>query len=143
MTVFPLDSETDPVRREIIAAINRLLAGTPHRSNGRLNVSQLSIEADVKRWHLTHQHTDLKDRFQAEVALSEAKRTTAARSADAFEDLKREHAELRRNCRQLESRLEIYATALDQLALEHAALSGRDADAARVRTLPRRRQPLP
>ncbi|AVZ75560.1 hypothetical protein SLUN_28475 [Streptomyces lunaelactis] len=143
MTVLPLDGEGDPVRREIIAAINRLLAGTPHRSNGRLNVTQLAIEADVKRWHLTHQHTDLKDRFQAEAAAAEGKRKAAAQSADAFENLKREHAELRQYCRQLESRLEIYATALNQLALEYAALSGRDADAAKVRTLPRRRQPLP
>ncbi|KAK1182472.1 hypothetical protein B7755_032685 [Streptomyces sp. NBS 14/10] len=143
MTVFPLDNEQDPVRRDIIAAINRLLAGTPHRSNGRLNVTQLAIEADVKRWHLTHQHTDLKDRFQAEAAQAEAKWTKAVQAGDAHEGLKREHAELRQYCRHLESRLEVYATALNQLALEHAALSGRDADAAKVRTLPRRRQPLP
>ncbi|MFH9417426.1 hypothetical protein [Streptomyces rochei] len=143
MTVLPLDNEQDPVRRDIIAAINRLLAGTPHRSNGRLNVTQLAIEADVKRWHLTHQHTDLKDRFQAGAAREEAKRTKAAQAGDDLEKLKRENAELRRHCRHLESRLEIYATALNQLALEHAALSGRDADAAKVRTLPRRRQASP
>ncbi|GAA3372277.1 hypothetical protein GCM10017744_103160 [Streptomyces antimycoticus] len=82
MTVLPLDNEQDPVRRDIIAAINRLLAGTPHRSNGRLNVTQLAIEAGVKRWHLTHQHTDLKDRFQAEAAREEAKRTKAAQTGD-------------------------------------------------------------
>ncbi|MFI5942886.1 hypothetical protein ACIBCB_21880 [Streptomyces uncialis] len=143
MTVLPLDGEHDPVRREIIAAINRLLACTPHRSNGRLNVTQLAIEADVKRWHLTHQHTDLKDRFQAEAAQEETKRMKAAQTGDDLEELKRQNAELRRHCRHLESRLEIYAMALNQLALEHAALSGRDADAAKVRTLPRRRQPLP
>ncbi|MET8013419.1 hypothetical protein ABZU86_16310 [Streptomyces sp. NPDC005271] len=143
MTVLPLDDEQDPVRRDIIAAINRLLVGTPHRSNGRLNVTQLAIEADVKRWHLTHQHTDLKDRFQAEAAYAEAKRTAAVQSADAYKDLKQQNAELRQYCRQLESRLEIYAAALNQLALEYAALSGRDDDAAKVRTLPRRRQPLP
>ncbi|MGX1494950.1 hypothetical protein [Streptomyces tendae] len=143
MTVLPLDGEHDLVRREIIAAINRLLAGTPHRSNGRLNVTQLAIEADVKRWHLTHQHTDLKDRFQEEVARTEAKRAASAKISDAYEDLKRENAELRQNVRHLESRLEIYATALNQLALEQAALSGRDADATKVRTLPRRRQSLP
>ncbi|MEV3845546.1 hypothetical protein AB0L20_18610 [Streptomyces albidoflavus] len=143
MTVLPLDNEQDPVRRNIIAAINRLLAGTPHRSSGRLNVTQLAVEADVKRWHLTHQHIDLKDRFQAEAAQEEAKRAKATQAGDAMEKLKRENAELRQRCRHLESRLEIYATALNQLALEHAALSGRDADAAKVRTLPRRRQPLP
>ncbi|MGW8992585.1 hypothetical protein ACWGRF_22000 [Streptomyces zhihengii] len=143
MTVLPLDDEQDPVRRDIIAAINRLLAGTPHRSNGRLNVTQLAIEADVKRWHLTHQHTDLKDRFQAEAAHEEAKRVKAGQTGDVIEELKRENAELRQHCRHLESRLEVYASALNQLALENAALSGRDADAAKVRTLPRRRQPSP
>ncbi|MEU7292865.1 hypothetical protein AB0A76_06610 [Streptomyces exfoliatus] len=143
MTVLPLDDEHDPVRREILAAINRLLAGTPHRSNGRLNVTQLAIEADLKRWHLTHQHTDLKDRFQEAVVRAEAKRAASSKVADAYEDLKRENADLRQHVRHLESRLEIYATALNRLALEHAALSGRDADAARVRTLPRRRRPLP
>lgn len=143
MTVLPLDGEHDPVRREIIAAINRLLAGTPHRSNGRLNVTQLAIEADVKRWHLTHQHTDLKDRFQEEVSRAEAKRAASAKVADAYEDLKQENTELRQHVRHLEGRLEIYAAALDLLAREHAVLSGRDADAAKVRTLPRRRQPLP
>ncbi|MGX4731442.1 hypothetical protein [Kitasatospora griseola] len=46
------------------------------------------------------------------------------------------------SCRELEIRLGIYATALNQLALENAVLTGRDADTAKVRALPRRRQPL-
>jgi hypothetical protein len=53
-------SEKDPVRKKILAATERLLAGTPLRSTGRLSVSQLAIEAGVARWHLTHQHTDLR-----------------------------------------------------------------------------------
>ena len=84
----------------------------------------------------------LKDRFQAEAAHIETKRTAAARSADDLDELKRQNDDLRRYSRHLENRLEIYATALNQLALEHAAISGRDADAAKVRTLPRRRPPL-
>ncbi|MDO0909878.1 hypothetical protein QQM39_03070 [Streptomyces sp. DT2A-34] len=72
MTAVSIEHETDPVRRAIVTAINRLFAGTPQRSNGRLNVSQLAIEADVKRWHLTHQHPDLKDLFQAQAARAEA-----------------------------------------------------------------------
>lgn len=62
--------------------------GTPHSSNGRLNVSQLAIEASVKWWHLTHQHTDLRERFQAE-AHARTTRVAALRSADDYEDLKR------------------------------------------------------
>jgi hypothetical protein len=138
MTAFPLDSETDPVRQKILAAMNRLLAGTPQRSNGRMSVTQLAVEADVKRWNLTHQHTDLKDLFQTQAARAESQRPALMRSADAHDELKRQHAELRQHCRDLEARLRIYATALQQLALENAALSGRDADAAKVRALPRR-----
>jgi hypothetical protein len=49
----------DPVRAAILAAMDRLLDGTPQQSEGRLSVSQLAAEVGVKRWHLTHQHTDL------------------------------------------------------------------------------------
>jgi len=138
MTGFPIGNETDPVRRAVIAAMNRLFIGKPQRSNGRLNITQLAIEADVKRWHLTHQHTDLRELFQRQVAKDDSCRSWATRSADELEDLKKEHAELREHCRALEARLAIYASALNLLSLENAVLSGRDADAAKVRVLPQR-----
>jgi hypothetical protein len=141
MTAIPLDREADPVRRAIIAAMNRLLTGTPQRSDGRLNISQLAVEADVKRWHLTHQHTDLKDLFQTQAANQDSKRSAHLRSADAFQNLQQEHAELQKRCRYLEGRLQIYATALNLLALENAAQSGQAAEAAKVRVLPRQYQP--
>jgi hypothetical protein len=143
MTAAPFDHETDPVRRAIIAAMNRLLTGTPQCSNGRLNISQLAIEANVKRWHLTHQHPDLKDLFQTKAANLESKRAAHLSSADAFEDLKQKHAELQRHCRFLEARLQAYATAINLLALENAALSGQHGEAAKLRVLPRQRQHLP
>ncbi len=61
----PNPAEKDPVRRKILAAMDRLLDGTPLRSTGRMSVSQLAVEAGVERWHLTHQHVDLKELFQA------------------------------------------------------------------------------
>ncbi|MGI5508904.1 hypothetical protein [Streptomyces sp. CA-106131] len=64
-------------------------------------------EADPKRWHLTHQHPDLKDLFQAEAARDGAKRSKHARSADAFEELKKKHANLQEHCRSVEARLQI------------------------------------
>ncbi|MET7772008.1 hypothetical protein [Nocardia sp. NPDC005366] len=87
--------------------------------------------------------TDLNDRFQAEVAHAETKQAAIIRSADDYEDLKRKHAELNRHCRDLEKRLEVYAVALNRLALENAALADRDADTAKVRALPRGRRPNP
>ncbi|OEJ29055.1 hypothetical protein AS594_36245 [Streptomyces agglomeratus] len=55
---------------------------------------------------------------------------------DAFEELKKKHKELQAHCRILETRLQLYATTLNLLSLENAALSGRDADAAKVRAMP-------
>ncbi|MYW01121.1 hypothetical protein [Streptomyces sp. SID3343] len=138
MTKIPLNGETDPTRRAIITAMNRLLAGTPQRSNGRLNITRPAIEADLKRRHLTHQHPDLKNLSQEQVAKSEAQRRSHVRSADTFEELKRKHIDLQAHCRFLEARLQNYATALDLMALENTALSGRDAEAAKVRVMPRR-----
>lgn len=69
-------------------------SGTARRSTGRLNISQLAIEADVKRWHLTHQHRDLKDLFQARAAEHQAKQSRHVRDADAYNALQRKHADL-------------------------------------------------
>jgi AcrR family transcriptional regulator len=80
-------TDGDPVRAAILAAMDRLLAGTPQRSEGRLSVSQLAAEADVKRWYLTHQHTDLKDLFQARVRQSQAGQAASARTASVCEKL--------------------------------------------------------
>jgi len=40
---------TDRERGQIRAAMDRLLAGTPLRSDGALTVVSLAVEADVKR----------------------------------------------------------------------------------------------
>ncbi|MDH6436431.1 hypothetical protein M2158_004971 [Streptomyces sp. SAI-144] len=143
MNSIPFDNEQDPTRRAIISAMNRLFAGTPQRSNGRLNVSQLAIEANVKRWHLTHQHADLRQLFQTKATELETKRTSNVHSSDAFEELKKKHKELQAHCRILEARLQLYATTLNLLSLENAALSDRDADAAKVRAMPRQPQHMP
>jgi hypothetical protein len=69
-------------RQVIRDAMDRLLNGTPIRSNGALNVVTLAEEAGVKRHLLTHRHTDLRAEFydrvrsrgyvpQSEVALRE------------------------------------------------------------------------
>ncbi|MGV9870818.1 hypothetical protein [Rhodococcus koreensis] len=53
----------DDDRRAITAAMQRLFAGTPLRSSGKLDIVTLAQEAGVKRNKLTHKHTDLKDLF--------------------------------------------------------------------------------
>ncbi|GAA4666503.1 hypothetical protein [Frondihabitans cladoniiphilus] len=60
---------TTDERALIRAAMQRLLEGIPLRSDGALTVVGLVAEAGspVKRHHLTHKHTDLRDEFNARV----------------------------------------------------------------------------
>src|SRR5216684_8924523 len=58
-------SSAHPERAAIQAAADRLLAGTPLRSADQLTIVQLAVEANVKRWLLTHKHRDLAEQFQA------------------------------------------------------------------------------
>ncbi|WP_405545724.1 hypothetical protein OG590_33060 [Streptomyces goshikiensis] len=143
MTAIPLGDETDPTRHAIIAAMNRLFAGKPTRSTGRLNISQLAIEADVKRWHLTHQHQDLQEVFKARAASDEVKRAKHVREEGAHQELKRKHADLQAHARFLEERLQIYAAAINLLTLENQSITEGKEDAAKVRVMPRRPRRLP
>ncbi|MFJ9707941.1 hypothetical protein [Streptomyces sp. NPDC101234] len=128
--------DADPVRDAILAAMDRLLAGTPLRSTGRLSVSQLAIEADVKRWHLTHQHLDLKELFQARAKAQDSTPEAFSKKLSEHEALKKKYDELRQHTADLEERLRVYAAAVNLLALENAALTGREPD-AHVIPLPR------
>ncbi|KWR73993.1 hypothetical protein RN04_01940 [Arthrobacter sp. W1] len=44
--------------------MDRLIEGQPMRSDGKLTIKSLADEAGVKRWMLTHKHTDLQDEFK-------------------------------------------------------------------------------
>lgn len=55
----------DELRRTIRDAMTRLVGGHPIRSDGKLTVKSLAEEAGIKRWVLTHKHTDLQDEFRA------------------------------------------------------------------------------
>jgi hypothetical protein len=113
-------AETDPVRKKILAAIDRLIAGKPLRSTGRLNVSQLAIEAGVPRWQLTHQHVDLKEMFQAHIR-EEGKTPAPFRdTAAALDDLKQAHRTLQAHCAELEQKIKLYANVIQMLATERA-----------------------
>ena len=106
----------DHERKEIIAAAQRLLEGKPLRSNGSLTVVTLAEEAGLKRWRLTHEHTDLMRGFQAQVkaAHGDPPQVTALKRklVTAEEDL----AKSRKECARLRARTEKYAQAIDNLA---------------------------
>ena len=84
-------------RREIIAAIDRLLAGTPLRSDGKLTIVDLAIEADVKRWVLTHKHTDLKDLFNARLKAVDQQPPAIQQLQDRVAQLEAANTELKRD----------------------------------------------
>ena len=54
-------------RDRIPAAMDRILQGTPQRSNGALTIVALAQEADVPRNALTQRHLDLKNDLYAQV----------------------------------------------------------------------------
>lgn len=54
-------------RQTIRDAMERLIRSEPIRSDGKLTVKSLAEEAGVKRWLLTHRHTDLQDEFRARI----------------------------------------------------------------------------
>lgn len=118
----PAASEKAPVRKKIPNAMERLLAGKPLRSTGRLSVSQLAVEAGVARWHLTHQHTDLKEMFQARVKAVGA--AAAARQLSETEQLKANNIKLAEHCAELEEQLARYAAVINLLLLEKTAVDG-------------------
>lgn len=62
------DQADTHVRRAIREAMDRLIDGKALHSDGKLTVKSLAEEARVKRWLLTHRHTDLQDEFRARIA---------------------------------------------------------------------------
>jgi hypothetical protein len=123
VTIPTAETEKDPARKKLLTAMDRLLDGKPLRSTGRLSVSQLAIEAGLERWRLTHQHTDLKELFQARVKATQA--AAAAREPSDYDKLKTKHAELLAHCAELEQQLQLYASVINLLALEKDAARGK------------------
>lgn len=114
--------ETDEQRVEILAAADRLLAGTPTRSTGNLSVVQLATEAAVKYWVVAQKHTDLRDHFQ-QLTIQTRQTAAAVRdNHDPYTRLQREHAALKAHCAGLEQLLQNYARVINELALENEAL---------------------
>ena len=121
-------------RERIRAAMDRILAEAPERSNGALTVVALAIEADVPRNALTQRHTDLKNEFYQRVrergAPSEDEtrlRATIARLKKTIEGKNSELAQARADVPAL-------VRAVNQLTLENQQL--RDMHAAGSTVVP-------
>ena len=109
-------------RERISAAMERILAGIPERSNGALTVVALALEAGVPRNALTQRHTDLKNEFYQRIrergapSEDEARlRATIARLRKTIEGKNKELAQLRADVPAL-------VRAVSQLTLENQQL---------------------
>jgi len=125
-------------RERISAAMERILAGIPERSNGALTVVALALEAGVPRNALTQRHTDLKNEFYQRIrergapSEDEARlRATIARLRKTIEGKNKELAQLRADVPAL-------VRAVSQLTLENQQLRDMHADGGVVVPFPDR-----
>ncbi|WP_330230363.1 hypothetical protein OHA40_31040 [Nocardia sp. NBC_00508] len=110
---------TDQDERDaIIAAMERLFAGTPLRSSGNLDIISLAEESGLKRNKLTHKHTDLKDRFYAERRAREGTTDREAKLHNEIARLKVRIDELREERDNYRTANEVFARALNALTIE-------------------------
>ena len=128
-------------RDRIRAAMDRILNGTPERSNGALTVVALAQEAGVPRNALTQRHTDLKNEFykHAEARggpteLETRLRATIARQKTTIDNKNRELHQLRADVPAL-------IRVINQLSLENEHLRGLATQAGDVIALARRLPP--
>ncbi|MDJ0363221.1 hypothetical protein [Rhodococcus sp. H29-C3] len=106
-------------RRAITAAMQRLFAGTPLRSSGKLDIVSLAQEAGVKRNKLTHRHTDLKDLFYAQRENHNRIPDNEVRLREQIADLEQYNQTLRDERDRYRLTSETFARALHVLTVEN------------------------
>ncbi|MDK9497039.1 hypothetical protein QEZ40_001687 [Streptomyces katrae] len=137
-----MSQERNTERDVIRAAMDRLLAGTPLRSDGALTILSLAAEAEVKRHVLTHRHTDLKDEFYARVRAQGHVPASERKLRDELEETKERLAEVLAENTRLQSEVDMFARVVNVLETENRQLRDRsEGTKARVVTLPGRRPP--
>jgi len=114
-------------RERIRAAMDRILAGVPERSDGALTVVALAMEAGVPRNALTQRHTDLKNEFYQRVKERGADNEDEARLRATIARLRKTIDGKNRELAQLRADVPALVRAVNQLTLENQQL--RDARA--------------
>jgi septal ring factor EnvC (AmiA/AmiB activator) len=115
-------------RDQVRAAMDRILAGAPERSNGALTVVALAIEAGVPRNALTQRHTDLKDEFYRRIRERGTDNEDEARLRATIARLKKTITAKNKELAQLRADVPALIRAVNQLTLENQQL--RDMHAA-------------
>jgi chromosome segregation ATPase len=130
-------SERDRIR----AAMDRILDGTPERSNGALTVVALAIEAGIPRNALTQRHTDLKDEFYQRIRERGADNADEARLRATIAQLRKTIASKNRELAQLRADAPALVRAVNQLTLELQETRAELAASGNVTRLDSRRVP--
>ncbi len=120
-------------------AMDRLLRGEPLHSDGKLTIKSLADEAQVKRWVLTHKHTDLQDEFRTRIAQIDTTSGPIWERDQTIADLQDKvgrQAEQLQEARATIARLERVVQVLTLENEQLGAASGHAAEHARLRGLP-------
>jgi hypothetical protein len=111
------------------AAADRLLAGTPLHSDGKLTIVSLAREAGIKRWLLTHRYPrQLKDKYQAQFKAAGHKSRPVRAAQQTINRLRGDLRTARDDNRRLTELNQTYAVIINQLADDLEAVTAeRDA----------------
>jgi hypothetical protein len=109
-------------RDRIRAAMNRIVAGVPERSNGALTIVALALEADVPRNALTQRHTDLKNEFYERIKERGATPDVEARLRTAVVKLKETITNKNKELKQLRADVPALVRIINQLTLDNQQL---------------------
>ncbi|MGW5789178.1 hypothetical protein ACWEV3_01105 [Saccharopolyspora sp. NPDC003752] len=114
----PVPDERDRIR----TAIQRILSGTPERSNGALTIVALALEADVPRNALTQRHPDLKSEFYTRVQERGATSDVEIRLRAEIAKLKETISNKNKELGQLRADVPALVRVVNQLTLENQQL---------------------
>ncbi|MEV8548632.1 hypothetical protein AB0L04_02120 [Streptomyces glaucescens] len=114
----PAADERDRIR----AAMDRILGGTPQRSNGALTIVALAMEADVPRNALTQRHLDLKNDFYEKVRARGEMPDSEKRLRRQLVKSKELRAEALKEIERLKADNEALVGALHQVVMENRQL---------------------
>ncbi|TLP92367.1 hypothetical protein FEF26_14795 [Nesterenkonia salmonea] len=120
----------DPVRQsdsqlKLRAAMERLLAGTAERTDGRLIKENLYREAGVSRATMNRAR-DVLDDWSSRVNGTQPRDKEIEKLRDDLREQRREVRRLRRRAQELQEQLTIASTAISEMHVENQLLRGED-----------------
>jgi hypothetical protein len=135
--------DRDAERTAILAAIDRLLAGTPLRSTtGKLTATELITESGLRR-DVLYEHADLVNQFKARVKAQHSTPVAMQELADKHTEALAQLAAARRDLAEERRTTALLRKAIAELSLELEQAHSERAETTRVTRLPSARQRLP